>query len=124
MNAISRAIAAAAKAQTRNGGVTILYRRGGEEVELTALPGSTNYESTNADSSLVQVQVRDYLIIAAELILAGEPVLPEREDRIVEEFADGEHTFEVLDIPGQPAWRWSDEQHVRLRVHTKEIDHA
>jgi len=122
MNAVARAIAAAAKAQQRLAGVCIVYRRGEDEVPLKATPGRTTYQTTDAEGREVQAQARDYLIIAGDLLIDGEPIEPREGDTIVEELTDGEHTFELMPLPNEPCWRWSDEQHIRRRVHTKETD--
>ena|SRR5688572_16406788 len=117
----SRMIAAAAKAHQRVAGVDIRYVRGDQEIPLKAVPGTTRYELTDSDGRIISAQTRDYLIIADELLLDGAPVEPQREDKIIQSQADGEHTYKLLELPASKCWRWSDEQHVRYRVHTTEV---
>lgn len=127
MTAVARAIAAAARAHQRVGGVEVRYVRpvpgqASLEVTLRAVPGQTTYETLDAaGTTIIAAQSRDYLIVAADLVLDGEPTQPARGDRIIETEEDGDHTYELLELPSSNCWRWSDEQHVRYRVHTKQI---
>jgi hypothetical protein len=67
------------------------------------------------------MQVRDYLIDTADLVLAGEQALPAKGDRIEEIDASKKHTYEVLPLGGEQHWRYSDPYRRTLRIHTKLI---
>ena len=121
MNAVARAIAAASQAAQRLAGVEVTYKRGALSVELCAVAGKTRYELADEEGLVAVYYARDYLIRADELVLDGELIQPQLGDTIDETQTDGTHTYKVIDLPGEPAWRWSDEQRVRARVHTKEI---
>lgn len=97
----------------------ILYRRGDHSVTLDAIIGRTEYEATDEYGITIQTESRDYLPLAADLILDGEVTLPQIGDTIKE--TDGEVTvvYEVLPIGQQPHWRYSDTFRKRLRIHTK-----
>jgi hypothetical protein len=117
-SAIDVALRAAAKADGRK--VTI--RRG--ETEIPCVPfltGESTFETIDAAGAVVTVRSRDFLIQPEHYDFGDGPVEPARGDQIDEEHADGVHTFELLDLPGQPSWRWSNGFNVRYRLHTKEI---
>ena len=64
---------------------------------------------------------RDFLILAADLILAGLQTLPQRGDRILETQAGTTYTYEVLAPGKEPPFRFSDAFRKTLRIHTKQI---
>jgi hypothetical protein len=99
--------------------VPVVYARGADQVELPATIGRSNFAELNAFGILERVMSRDYLVTAADLVLGGVPVNPERGDRIVEERDGRRHTYEVLAPNGKPHWRWSDSYHRTYRIHTK-----
>ena len=64
-------------------------------------------------------QSRDYLVLAADLILGDERTLPLSGDTI-EEIDEGQvFTYEVTVMGPEPAYRYSDVGRVQLRIHTK-----
>ena len=65
---------------------------------------------------------RDFLISAADLMLAGTAVLPERGDRISETQGTKTLVYEVMAPGGEPPWRWSDPHRKVLRIHTKQVE--
>jgi hypothetical protein len=94
----------------------VTYSRGGESVQIAATVGSTTFEVD--DGTVMQRwESRDYLVKAADLVLAGEPIQPQRGDRIV----DGSAVYEVLAPAGQDCWRKSDPYGITLRIHTKQM---
>ena len=119
---IAAAIAVAAKAHAQVDGTLIKVRRGETTIECVPCgKGSSRFETLAADGSEITVRSQDYLILAEIYDFGDGPVEPERGDLILEEQADGEHTYELLDLPNEPAWRWGDQWRQRLRLHTKEI---
>lgn len=97
----------------------ILYRRGEHSVALDAIIGRTEYEATDEYGITIQTESRDYLPLAADLILDGEETLPQIGDTIEETDGDRTIVYEVLPIGQQPHWRYSDTFRKRLRIHTK-----
>ncbi len=96
-------------------GVDVLYTRGLESIEISAVPGQTTLEGSS-DFGLAAIHhTRDYLVRGVDLT-SLDPAEPKVGDRITE----GDRTFEILS-PGadMPAWRWSDASHTVLRIHTK-----
>ncbi len=101
----------------------VTYIRGNASVQVQATIGATDFQMDNGDGLIETFQTRDYLIQSADLVLAGEEVLPARGDKIQETVADPAggvtFTYEVL-APGSTAvWRYSDPYRTTLRIHTK-----
>jgi len=95
----------------------VVYSRGAANVTLRAALGSTNTEFQDASGMIEQYQSRDFIVQAAELVLGGVAVLPQRGDRIT----DGAAVYEVLAPTGMECWKWSDPYRKAIRVHTKEV---
>jgi hypothetical protein len=99
----------------------VTYRRGGAEgitCPWTATIGATSAEAQDAGGMTIEVQVRDYIGPVAPLIAGGIDMPPRTGDQIVE--ADGT-VYELMAIPREGHWRWSDRQRLRLRLHTKQV---
>jgi hypothetical protein len=101
--------------------VDVTYRRGGDSVAVKATIGRTLFEQDDGAGVTVRVQVRDYLIDTADLVLAEQATLPAKGDRIEEIDAGQKHTYEVLPLGGEQHWRYSDPYRRTLRIHTKLI---
>ena len=63
---------------------TVTYQRGGNAAEVLATIGQTVFELDDGAGAMLRVEARDYLVLAADLVLAGVPTLPQRGDRIRE----------------------------------------
>ena len=100
----------------------VTYLRGAESVVVKATIGRTLFEQDDGAGVIVRMQVRDYLIDTADLVLAGEQTLPANGDRIEEIDAGLKHTYEVLPLGGEQHWRYSDPYRRTLRIHTKLIE--
>jgi hypothetical protein len=102
---------------------SVVYGRGAgsgaDTVTVNAIIGRTEFDASDEYGITIRTESRDYLILAADLILDGETVLPERGDTITETDGDFTLVYEVLPIGNQPHWRYSDPFRKRLRVHTK-----
>ena len=90
---------------------TVMYVRGNVQVAVPATIGRTKYEADDGHVVRVEFTDRDFLILAADLVLVGQPSEPQRGDVIRE----GNREFEVLD------WRYSDPYRVTLRITTAEV---
>lgn len=100
----------------------VTYRRGMDAVVINATIGRTLFEQDDGAGVIVRMQVRDYLIDAVDLVLAGNQTLPAKRDRIEEIDAGQKHTYEVLPLGGEQHWRYSDPYRRTLRIHTKLIE--
>lgn len=108
-----------------NASSLVTYRRGSDSVAVQATIGRTVFELDQplAEIGIAQrLESRDYLIQAADLVLAGEQTLPERGDQVEEVLAGTTLTYEVMAPRGEPHWRYSDDHRRLLRIHTKAVD--
>ena len=85
------------------------------ELEIAATLGKTEYEKLDQYGLPVGATATDFLVSAADF--AGTFDEPQAGDRIV---CDGA-VYEVLELPGQGCWRWSDGFGNTMRIHTKRI---
>lgn len=93
----------------------VTYVRGVDSVVVKATIGRTQYETDDGHAVRVDFTERDFLILAAELVLAGVPTTPEPGDRI-RESRDGQTlVFEVIN------WRYSDLYRQTFRIETKHV---
>jgi hypothetical protein len=97
----------------------VTYRRGANAVVVKATIGRTLFEQDDGAGVIIRTQVRDYLIDTADLVLAGQPTLPEKGDRVEETDAGKKYVYEVLPLGSEPHWRYSDPYRRTLRIHTK-----
>lgn len=110
------------KTLTTSAGTPIVYTRGASSVNLTAWIGRTVFASNLQSNARVEFGEIDLLIEADQLILNGSVTTPVKGDRIAITLQGNPLTLELM-IPatGEPAWRYSDPQRSRLRVHCKRV---
>lgn len=101
----------------------VTYRRGDRVVpDVPATIGRTEYQQDDGAGVITRAESRDFLILAADLVLDGVRVLPEAGDRIEETQQGATYVYEVLPVSGmQPHYRHSDPYRTTLRIHTKLI---
>ncbi len=80
--------------------IPVLYRRGTQEVQVTATVGRTIFKLQTGIGVVEHVEARDYLISTALLADFG---TPKSGDRIVEERSGKRFTAEVMAPGGEPA---------------------
>lgn len=97
----------------------VVYRRGAQTVTVRAVVGTTLLKMSDEYGGIrMEYTDRDYLIRSADLIIGGEVVTPDEGD-IIEDARDGH--YQLMTIPGEPSWRWSDPNHHMLRIHAKKV---
>jgi hypothetical protein len=101
---------------------TVLYQRGGDEVELAATIGRTVFEQADEFGVIHRTEARDFLVRAADLMLAGVQTLPEAGDRIRETTGGQTFVYEVMAPGDEPPFRYSDPYRRTLRIHTKHAE--
>ena len=101
---------------------SVLYCRGVESVTVQATIGRTVFEVDDGTGILERIESRDFLILAADLVLAGGVKMPQRGDRIKETSGDKVYVYEVLAPGKEPHYRFSDPYRKTLRIHTKQVD--
>jgi hypothetical protein len=100
---------------------TVTYQRGEQSVDVAATVGRTEFEGVDAYGAIERTEARDFLVLAADLVLAGTAVLPEPGD-CIREAQDGKtYVYEVMAPAKEPCWKWSDPYRRTLRIHTKEV---
>lgn len=100
----------------------VVYRRGVARVTLNATLGRTQLTVDDGQGGVhTEYTDRDYLIAAADLILAGRATEPERDDMIEETVGTETLKYRVLPHGSEPPWRWSDPHRLIMRVHTKQV---
>lgn len=100
----------------------VIYVRGADQVSVQATLGRTLLKLDDGYGGVrMEWTDRDFLIPAADLVLSGNPILPQRGDRIRETVGSQVFVFEVLAPGKEPPWRWSDPFRTTLRIHTKHI---
>jgi hypothetical protein len=97
--------------RTRHLTTSVTYVRGAQSVVVPATIGRTKFQTDDGTAVRVEFTDRDFLILAADLVLNGQPSDPQRGDLIRE----GSREFEVLD------WRYSDPYRQTLRITTKHV---
>jgi hypothetical protein len=124
---MDRAQAALVRRQKQTRGRTVTYARGAEATTVTAWPGATLYARATEDpgASVVRGDA-DYLFVLAELLLNGEPIVPQEGDRLTDPTVLDPETgaavvFELLTPTGEPAFRFSDQGRTTARVHCKRV---
>ena len=100
---------------------TVTYQRDPDEVDVLATVGRTVFRVDGAYGLNQRHEMRDYLILAADLILAAVETLPKAGDKIREEQGAVAYIYEVMAPGGEPPWRYSDLYRKTLRIHTKQV---
>lgn len=109
------AVIAAYKAVRSMSGVTATYTRGANSVTLKVVQGQTQLQAT-ADNGIVVIgNAHDFLILVSELIINGSNTLPLRGDTITV----GSTVYTVLTMGGDAQYRYTDQERVIIRVHTR-----
>lgn len=103
-------------------GESITYSRGRSSVSITATVGKTLLKLADEYGTRVEWADQDFLIRAADLVLDGEAVEPQRGDTVRWARGGTTYVFEVLAPGNEPAWRWADEHRTMYRVHAKEVE--
>jgi len=110
--------------RTRHATSTVQYVRGSQTAEVPATVGKTTFELDDGYGVLVRHESRDFLVLAADLVLDEVPTLPERGDRIRETHGSMTFTYEVTAPGKEPCWRYSDPYRKTLRIHTREVEES
>lgn len=121
-NVLANASAWLADMRTKHAAETVEYECGGYRVSLAATLGRTMFEVDEGNGVLTQVESRDFLVKASDLVLDGQTVLPERGAKIRQTIGTVTHVYEVLAPKGQDVYKLADAHRNTLRIHTKHVD--
>lgn len=101
--------------------VTVTYVRGDDTVDVSATIGRTQFEIDNGFGVIERTESRDFLVLTDDLVLASNPTLPMRGDRIRETRGTTTYVYEVMAPGKEPHWQYSDPFRKTLRIHSKQI---
>lgn len=102
--------------------VEVEYRRSGAEpVTVSATIGATRTEQAQADGVVTEHNVRDYLILAEDLVIDGSLSTPMKGDKIAQDSGTFYDLFEVLPIGDAPEYELSGPYRKTYRIHTKHV---
>jgi len=91
----------------------VTYYRDGEEYQVSAVLGRTDYEITDENGFTLAAHITDFLISGAEITFD-----PKCGDRILYR----ENIYEVIDLGNGTAWTWCEPHHIRRRIHTQFVE--
>ena len=107
---------------SRHAAERVHYLRSAAVTEMPAVLGGSDFDVDQGDGSMLRVHAHDFVIRADQLLLDGIPVEPEEGDRIIVGTLGAGEVYEVMGIPGEPAWRYTDEHRYAYRIHTKHVE--
>jgi hypothetical protein len=101
-------------------GVSVVYSDGTNWTRITATPGKTDFELVDDSGAISQFRSRDYIVMAADLVLNWVMVTPQRGHTITEQIGKQLHKYEVSRPDGsEQPYRYSSTGNNVLRIHTK-----
>lgn len=102
-----------ADSMTKHTAVDVVYIKRKIQKPIKATRGSSPFEASDTEGIIHRTITRDYLVAKTEWPFDSDP---EDDDRIV----DGDKTFIVRSVPGEPVWRFSGNGDHLMRIHTKQ----
>lgn len=99
----------------------VTYQRSANSVQIKATVGRTVFEQADDFGVIQKTESRDFLVLAMDLVLNGERMLPKAGDRIREVQGDQAFVYEVMAPGTEPPFRYSDAYRQTLRIHTKHV---
>lgn len=94
------------------------YSRAASTATILFTKRKTDFQIVDGDSQIpVEGRLDDFVIHAADLIIGGSVVKPQRGDKITL----GGIVYEVLNDSEGKCWRYEDQYNEELRIHTKRI---
>lgn len=123
MTLLERSTAVRHRALQRVGGVIVDYVRGAETTEaIAAVPAQVRTIDYGMEEIELTGRERDWLLLASDLILRGDAIMPQRGDAILWTDAGGvKHKYEVLPRAGERCYRHCDQTLTQLRIFTVEV---
>jgi hypothetical protein len=112
MNMLASGIRWMADKQAVHASVNVEYRHGNRSFKTVAWLGHTKVETTDESGFRITSHVTDILIRAKNL-----PVTPALGDEII---TDGSR-YEVLELPSDNCWCWSDPYKTVYRIHVRDL---
>lgn len=114
-NIIKNAMQAASKVA----GEEMVYTQGSNYFKATFIPTESTYSVDDGTGVLMEFESKDFLVLAEDFQFDGQQVVPQRGDTITRTFCGQKHVYEVLRMPNDQVYKFSDSYNQRLRIHTK-----
>jgi hypothetical protein len=122
MGLMDRGATALVSRMKSSAGRTVTYTRKSDAatLDLTAWVGNSHFDRDQADPGAARdMGERDYLFAVADLVISGTAFTPAKGDTITETINGTATRFAVAPNAGEPAWRYSEQTRLTIRVHTK-----
>ncbi len=117
-SALRQLVAAASNLRELYLGDAVTYARGASTVSILATPGETRLEYLDPVGVTVAATLRDWIVTAADLVIAATTVKPARGDRIA---VSETEVYEVHSpAPGMQCYH-EDPTGTQIRIHTKRV---
>ena len=100
------------------------YHRGTAVIAIDATRGKNTADSVNDDGFMIKVRFDDFLVPTDQLKLSGDRIEPVAGDYIIDRTGSTPIKFEVCNTPTEPCWRYSDPNHLRIRIHTRQVPYT
>jgi len=97
------------------GGETITYSNGSGTVSLTCAVARTEFETVDMNGITERVEMRDFLVVASDLVISGSAVTPSRGHTITWDSG----TYELMSPGREPVHEHVDQHAYMFRIHTK-----
>lgn len=110
-----------AQQQARHAARRMTYQRGTSSISVSATAGTSRFDITDAEGIQTRVETLDLIIPSAELWIDAQKVEPVVGDRIHDGELGAALQYEVMDMPGEPPWRYTDAHRQQIRVHVKQV---
>lgn len=117
-NIMRRGIKYLAEKMRLHTGESILYKQDGIEFVTKAVFGKTDIDVVSEEEFRIVSCANDFIVSAADMCFNGLPIWPKQGD-VIETQVSG--LFEVLYLPAEGCWRYSDPFGTMYRIHTKKI---
>ena len=114
---LETAIGVAVTSLQGHAGRSVVYRRGGNSVSLTAAKSHVDVETAGGDGVAVESSRTDWIVKVADLVLAGSATEPIEGDTIEESAGGSTYTYEAMPIGSDACFRRCGDQ--AYRVHTR-----
>ena len=102
-------------------GQAVTYHRGASSVSVTAVPGRSDYE-VDTEYGVERSVTRDFIIEAADLVIGGSVITPQRGDQVKQTVGSDVLVFEVMPPADGVDCYNLDQTGTSCRVHARQVD--
>ena len=99
-----------------NASQLVTYKRGNFSVDLLVTFGQSDRESFDEQGFSIRSKITNVVLTAADLVLDGVNVRPQRGDQLIHTIGSKKQTYEVIDVGGTKHYRPSDPYGIMIRV--------